>query len=80
MRRRKRHRKRPSPTRHDLLLAELVAIVERAKSGPLSETDYTALKTAVDTLAFLTQELAGTALFAAACLDGDPRFPIIDAV
>jgi transposase len=58
MSRRKRHRKRSSPTRRDLPLAELVAIVERAKSGALSETDYTTLKTAVDTLAFLTQELA----------------------
>jgi transposase len=35
-----------------------MAIVERAKSAPLSEGDYATLKMAVDTLAFLTEELA----------------------
>ena len=36
--------------------AELLAIVERVKTS-LSEAEYSALKTAVDTLGFLTQEL-----------------------
>src|SRR3970282_1754792 len=58
VKRKKRNRHTSSPTRRDLPLAELLGIVERAKSAALSETDYPTLKTAVDTLAFLTQELA----------------------
>jgi len=44
--------------RRELPLTELVDIVERAKAGPLSDADHATLKTAIDTLAFLTQELA----------------------
>ena len=50
--------------RQELPLAQLIGIVERAKAEPLSQVDYATLKTAIDTLAFLTQELAakGTTL------------------
>jgi len=58
MSKRRRHRHASSPRRRDLPLAELLGIVERAKTGALSETDCATLKTAVDTLAFLTQELS----------------------
>ncbi len=58
MSRRKRHRRGSSSKRLDLPLAEILGIVERAKAAPLSEVDYATLKAAVDTLAFLTQELA----------------------
>jgi transposase len=44
--------------RQQVPLEHLVGIVERAKSSPLDETDYATLKTAIDTLAFLTQELS----------------------
>jgi transposase len=57
MKRRARHAKQ-SVARLDLKLDDLKGIVERAKTGPLSEADLTALGAAVDTLAFLTQELA----------------------
>jgi len=54
----KRHRGKKTPTvRRDLGLAELQGIVERAKVGALCEADHTALVQAVQTLAFLTQEL-----------------------
>jgi hypothetical protein len=54
----KRHRRKKTPTvRRDLGLAELEGIVERAKVGALCEADQTALAQAVQTLAFLTQEL-----------------------
>lgn len=36
---------------------ELEAILERARSAPLSGDDYTTLKSAVDTLSWLTREL-----------------------
>jgi transposase len=58
MSKRRRHRHASSPRRRDLPLAELLGIVERAKAGALSETDCATLKSAVDTLAFLTQELS----------------------
>jgi len=58
MSKRRRHRHASSPRRRDLPLGELLGIVERAKTGALSETDCATLKTAVDTLAFLTQELS----------------------
>ena len=58
MSKRRRHRHASSPRRRDLPLAELLGIVERAKTGALSETDCATLKSAVDTLAFLTQELS----------------------
>ena len=57
MKKSKRHRHASSPGQREVSLAELIGIVERAKVA-LSEADYGTLKTAVDTLAFLTQELA----------------------
>jgi transposase len=56
----KRKKRRPPKTRsvrRELRLEELTAILERAKSGPLSEEEHATLKAAVDTLAFLTREL-----------------------
>ena len=58
MSKRRRHRHASSPRRRDLPLAELLGIVERAKAGALNEADCATLKSAVDTLAFLTQELS----------------------
>ena len=52
-----KHKARPG--RSELRLEDLTAIVERAKAAPLGEADYTTLKAAVETLAFLTQELEG---------------------
>jgi transposase len=49
-----------APTKSPLVelpIAELYAIVERARSAPLGEEDHAALKTAVGVLAFVTQEL-----------------------
>jgi transposase len=56
MKRKSRHQNPSSSRLRDLPIAELTGIVERAKTA-LSETDYAKLKTAVDTLTFLTQEL-----------------------
>ena len=56
MSKRKRSRSTSSPAWRDLPVAELTGIVDRARTA-LSETDYTKLKAAVDTLTFLTQEL-----------------------
>jgi transposase len=50
-------RKGPRPQRRDFPLDELKAILERAKTIPLSAADHATLSAAVDTLAFLTQEL-----------------------
>lgn len=55
--RKKRQRRASSTERRDVEVAELLAIVERAKTAALSEEDYAALKIAVDTLHFLTVEL-----------------------
>lgn len=49
--------RRPGLKRRDLPLEELKAIVERAKVGALKPEDCEKLDAAVDTLAFLTQEL-----------------------
>ena len=49
-------RKGPEPKRRELKLVDLKAIVERAKPA-LSPEDHATLSAAVDTLAFLTQEL-----------------------
>jgi len=49
--------KKPTPKRRELKLEELKAIVSRARTSPLSEEDLDKLDGAVDTLAFLTQEL-----------------------
>ncbi len=51
-----RHKQRQKPQRQQLRREELNAIVEQTR-GALSPADYEALKSAVDTLAFLTQEL-----------------------
>jgi len=53
----KRHRRKAPYERRELRLEELQGIVERAKAA-LTAADYATLKAAVDTLAFLTQELA----------------------
>jgi len=50
------HRERPPTVRRDLSLEELQGIVERTKTV-LCESDHAALAQAVQTLAFLTQEL-----------------------
>ncbi len=57
MKRKKKQRRQAAHGRKDLPLAQLVGIVERAKTA-LDEVDYATLKSAIDTLAFLTQELA----------------------
>jgi len=49
--------RRAAKQRRDLPLAELAGIVERTKPA-LNEGDYDTLKSAIETLAFLTQELA----------------------
>lgn len=49
---------RRPPVRVDIPMAELEALLERARAGPLSEADYTTLKAAVATLGTLTQLLA----------------------
>jgi transposase len=56
-RKQQQQQRRATPQRQELPLGELLGIVERAKAA-LSEADYATLRTAVDTLAFLTQELA----------------------
>jgi transposase len=43
--------------RMELYRSELVAILARAKTTPMSEAEYTKLHAAVETLVFLTQEL-----------------------
>ena len=43
--------------RMDLDQSELEAILERAKTTPMSEEEYTKLHAAIETLVFLTQEL-----------------------
>ena len=59
----KKRRKQPgskgrsAPQRRELQLKELEAIVERAKTAPLSAEDHETLQAAVDTLAWLTSEL-----------------------
>jgi len=45
------------PERVDLEMSELEAILERSKAGPLSDPDYEQLRSVVQTLYFLTQEL-----------------------
>ena len=53
----RRRRKKPKFERRDLDLGDLEAIIGRTESGPLSAEDREKLKAAVETLAFLTQEL-----------------------
>ncbi|MFH2006758.1 MAG: transposase, partial [bacterium] len=45
------------PKRQTIELGVLEAIIERAKSSPLSEDDHEKLKAAIETLAFITREL-----------------------
>ncbi len=60
---RERHQEsRPQPPRlpHlELEIEEVTAILEQAKSSPLTADGYAKLKAAMDTLAFLTRELQG---------------------
>jgi transposase len=56
-RRRKKPQKKPKLKVRELGLGELKAILGRAKTSPLSEEDCEKLEAAVDTLAFLTNEL-----------------------
>jgi transposase len=53
----KRHKKHRRMQKIALRREDLVAIIERAKAVPLSDKDYATLIGAVDTLAFITQEL-----------------------
>jgi len=58
MKRRKKKLKRKQKLKiREIGVLELKAIIERAKVGTLSEEDTEKLEVAVDTLAFLTQEL-----------------------
>lgn len=54
---RREQQRRVPLQRRELRLDELQGIVERAKAAPLTEADYATLRAAVETLAFLTQEL-----------------------
>ncbi|MFQ5601356.1 MAG: IS66 family transposase [Candidatus Krumholzibacteriia bacterium] len=53
----KKPKRKARPARRELKLEELQAIVERTESGPLAAEDRETLKAAVETLAFVTQEL-----------------------
>ncbi len=53
----KKRKKNPAPKRLELGLEELKAIIERTEAGPLSAEDREKLAGAVNTLAYLTQEL-----------------------
>jgi hypothetical protein len=49
---------KPKPAgRRDVKLDHLEAILERARTAPLGEADFQTLRSAVDTLAFVTREL-----------------------
>ncbi len=50
-------KKQKAPRRREVQLEELEGILERAKRSPLSAEDHETLKAALDTLAWLTQEL-----------------------
>jgi len=58
MSKRRRHRHASSPGGATCRSRSCSVLVERAKAGALSETDCATLKSAVDTLASLTQELS----------------------
>lgn len=53
-------RSRPEPERIEVDLAELGAIVDRAGTAGLAETDLAKLRAAIDTLALITAELERT--------------------
>jgi transposase len=57
MGRQRRKKQERRAAQREVHLAELAGIVERAKSA-LGEDDYATLKSAIETLAFLTQEIA----------------------
>lgn len=61
---RKRNRDETQPKRQEIQVGELKSILERARSGPLEGRDIDTLSAAVDTLAYLTEELerAGTTI------------------
>lgn len=50
----------PAPARLEIGIDQLRAIVERTRSAALSEVDHARLAAAIDTLAFVTQELEAT--------------------
>lgn len=50
-------RKEPQPTRQEIGLDELLAIVERTLTGALTESEHATLRAAVDTLTTLSREL-----------------------
>jgi hypothetical protein len=54
---RRKGRRSSGPERREVRLDELRAILERARSAPLSAADHELLTGAVETLAFITQEL-----------------------
>jgi transposase len=54
---RRRKQERRAAKQREVQIGELTGIVERARSGPLGEADFSMLKTAIETLAFLTEEL-----------------------
>jgi len=59
MKKRRGSKKAPRPKPQDIKVEELHDILERAKAVPLSEEDHQKLRSAVDTLAFVTNELEG---------------------
>lgn len=52
-----RHSRTPAPRITALQLSQLKTILERTRTGPLTDEDFEALTAAVDTLSFLTREL-----------------------
>ena len=53
----KKKEKRSEPERREIRLEELRAILDRAKSAPLNADDHEQMIAAIETLAFITQEL-----------------------
>ena len=54
----KKKKPKPKPTRRrDVKIDQLEAILERARTAPLGDADLETLRSAVDTLAFVTREL-----------------------
>ena len=56
--RKAKQERRAAKKRQDLPMGDLLGIVERTKAAALDEGEYATLKSAIETLAFLTQELA----------------------
>ena len=57
MSRKKTRKKKPKVDLREIKLEELKAIIDKAKTASLSEEDREKLEAAVETLAFLTNEL-----------------------